>query len=93
MAEDASSIGGVDLADLRVYAEGIPYEAFGRLRERAPVAWHLYKDGPGFRALTGYDEVFAVSRDSAVWSSEATGVSFDLPGLGDDSRSGMPPCR
>ena len=86
MAEDAISIGGVDLADLRVYAEGIPYEAFGRLRERAPVAWHPYKDGPGFLALTGYDEVFAVSRDSAVWSSEATGVSFDLPGLGDDSR-------
>ena len=51
MAEDAISIGGVDLADVRIYAKGVPYEAFGRLRERAPVAWHPYKDGPGFLAL------------------------------------------
>ena len=83
MTEDAIGIGGVDLADSRVYAEGIPYDAFRTLRERAPVAWHPYKDGPGFLALTGYDEVYAVSRDSATWSSEATGVNFDAPGPDD----------
>ncbi len=83
MTEDAIGIGGVDLADSRVYAEGIPYDAFRKLRERAPVAWHPYKDGPGFLALTGYDEVYAVSRDSATWSSEATGVNFDAPGPDD----------
>lgn len=79
MAEDAISIGGVDLADPRTYAEGIPYEAFRTLRERMPVAWHPYQDGPGFLALTGYDEVFAVSRDSSTWSSEATAVWFETP--------------
>lgn len=79
MAEDAITIGGVDLADPRTYAEGIPYEAFRALRERMPVAWHPYKDGPGFLALTGYDEVFAVSRDSTTWSSEATAVWFETP--------------
>ena len=63
VTQDAISIGGIDLADSRTYAEGIPYEAFRKLREREPVAWHPYKDGPGFLALTGYDEVFAVSRD------------------------------
>jgi cytochrome P450 len=83
VTEDAISIGGVDLADSRVYAEGIPYDAFRKLRERAPVAWHPYKDGPGFLALTGYDEVYAVSRDSAAWSSEATAVYFDEPGPDD----------
>ena len=83
MTEDAIGIGGVDLADSLVYAEGIPYEAFRTLRERAPVAWHPYKDGPGFLALTGYDEVYAVSRDSVTWSSEATGVNFDAPGPDD----------
>ena len=83
MTEDAIGIGGVDLADSRVYAAGIPYDAFRKLRERAPVAWHPYKDGPGFLALTGYDEVYAVSRDSATWSSEATGVNFDAPGPDD----------
>jgi cytochrome P450 len=80
VTEDAISIGGVDLADPRTYAEGIPHEAYRKLRERAPVAWHPYQDGPGFLALTGYDEVFAVSRDSATWSSEATAVFFDMPG-------------
>jgi hypothetical protein len=58
--DDAISIGGVNLADPSTYSEGMPYEAFRKLRERAPVAWHPYKDGPGFLALTGYDEVLAV---------------------------------
>jgi cytochrome P450 len=57
----------------------MPYEAFRELRQRAPVAWHPSKDGPGFLALTGYDEVVAVSRDSAMWSSQETGVFLDVP--------------
>lgn len=79
MSEDAISIGGVDLADPDIYAAGMPYEAFRELRRRAPVAWHPFKDGPGFLALTGYDEVLAVSRDSATWSSQQTGVFYDVP--------------
>ncbi|MGB9306186.1 MAG: cytochrome P450 [Mycobacterium sp.] len=78
MSEDAISIGGVDLADSGTYAQGVPYDAFRKLRERAPVAWHPYQNGPGFLALTGYDEVYAVSRDSATWSSEISGVLFDV---------------
>jgi cytochrome P450 len=77
--EDAISIGGVDLADPDTYAVEMPVEAFRALRQRAPVAWHPYKDA-GFLALTGYDEIFAVSRDSATWSSQATGAFFDVPG-------------
>jgi cytochrome P450 len=76
---DAISIGGVDLADPHTYESGMPYEAFRELRHRAPVAWHPYKDGPGFLALTGYDEVQAVSRDSATWSSQAKGAVFEIP--------------
>lgn len=83
MSEDAISIGGVDLADPHTYAQGVPHEAYRTLRQRMPVAWHPYKDGPGFLALTGYDEVFAVSRDSATWSSEATAVWFETPGPDD----------
>ncbi len=78
MTENAISIGGVDLADPHTYESGMPYEAFLELRRRAPVAWHPYKDGPGFLALTGYDEVQAVSRDSATWSSQAKGVSYEV---------------
>jgi cytochrome P450 len=83
VTDDAISIGGVNLADPRTYSERMPYEAFRKLRERAPVAWHPYKDGPGFLALTGYDEVLAVSHDSATWSSETMGTYFDVPGPDD----------
>jgi cytochrome P450 len=79
VAEDAISIGGVDLTDPDTFAKGMPYEAFRELRQRAPVAWHPFKDGPGFVALTGYDEVLAVSRDSTTWSSQETGVFYDIP--------------
>ena len=80
MTEDAISIGGVDLTDPDSHLTGPPLAAFRRLRERAPVAWHPQKDGPGFLALTGYDEVVSVSRDSVTWSSEIDGVYFEAPG-------------
>ncbi len=77
MPEDAISIGGVNLADPDTYASGTPYDAFSELRRRAPVAWHPYGEGPGFLALTGYDEILAVSRDSVTWSSQTSGVFFE----------------
>jgi cytochrome P450 len=79
VTEDAISIGGVDLADPAIYESGVPYEAFSELRKQAPVAWHPYKDETGFWALTGYDEIQAVSRDSETWSSQANGIVFELP--------------
>ena len=78
VTEDAISIGGVDLADPDTYLAGMPFDAFRSSAIRA-VAWHPYKDGPGFLALTGRDKVFAVSRDSATWSSEATGCTSTCP--------------
>jgi len=79
VTENAITIGGVDLTDPDTYVVGMPYNAFRELRLHAPVAWHPFKDGPGFLALTGYNEVLAVSRDSATWSSRATGVFYDVP--------------
>jgi cytochrome P450 len=78
VSKDAIGMGGVDLADPDTYVSGVPYEAFIELRLRAPIAWHPYKDGPGFLALTGYDEAQAVSRDSGTWSSQARGVSYEI---------------
>lgn len=79
MPEDAISIGGVDLADPDTYRAGMPYGAFRELRNRAPVAWHPYGDKPGFWALTAYDDILAVSRDSQTWSSQTTGAFLDIP--------------
>lgn len=79
MPDNAIDVGGVDFTDPATYAAGMPHDAFAALRRRAPVAWHPQQDGPGFWALTRYDEVRAVSRDSDTWSSQATGVFFDVP--------------
>ena len=84
VADDAITIGGVDLSDPDTYASGMPHAAFRELRRRAPVAWHPHADGPGFLALTGYEEVLAVSRDSATWSSQSAGVFFEIPRPGDE---------
>jgi len=66
---------GVDLLDLRHYEEtGPPYELFARLRREAPVCHHPEQGGPGFWAVTRYDDVVAVSRDSATYSSFAGGT-------------------
>ena len=79
VVEDAITIGGVDLADPDTYLAGMPHDAFRELRRRSPVAWHPYGDGPGFLALTGYEEALTVSRDSATWSSQSAGVFFEVP--------------
>ncbi|BBY74158.1 cytochrome P450 [Mycolicibacterium parafortuitum] len=78
MATDAITVGSVDLTEPDVYLAGMPYDAFRELRHRAPVAWHPHGD-TGFWALTRYDDIYAVSRDSETWSSQATGVFFDVP--------------
>lgn len=70
MPEDA-----IDLLDLKHFeASGPPYELFARLRREAPVHRHAESGGPGFWAVTRYDDVVEVSRDSATYSSWAGGT-------------------
>ena len=60
----------IDLLDLAQYErEGPPYALFAKLREEAPVYRHPEADGPGFWALTRYEDVVRVSRDSETFSS------------------------
>lgn len=65
----------IDLFDPRVYARGIPYEAFARLRREAPVAWHEEREilgwpaGPGFWAVTRHEDVSYVSRTPETFSA------------------------
>lgn len=66
---------GIDLLDLRHYESGgPPHELFARLRREAPVCRHPEDGGPGFWAVTRYDDVVTVSRDSATYSSFAGGT-------------------
>jgi cholest-4-en-3-one 26-monooxygenase len=59
----------IDLYDPSVYERALPYEWFAYLRREAPVFWNPEPDGPGFWALTRYDDVVTASRDAATFSS------------------------
>jgi cytochrome P450 len=62
----------IDLLNPRSFADGHPLGQYAWLRDNAPVYWHEEPDGPGFWALTRYQEVAAVGRDPATFSSEPT---------------------
>ncbi|MEU6880511.1 cytochrome P450 [Streptomyces sp. NPDC046712] len=64
-----------DVFDPRIYAHGLPHEAFRTLRDRHPVAWQQeyevlgWPPGPGFWAVTRHADVVGVLKDSTDYSS------------------------
>jgi cytochrome P450 len=71
----AMTLADIDVLDHAVYARsGPPHDLFRRLRNEDPVHWHPERDGPGFWAITKYDDVVRVSRDSATFSSALGGT-------------------
>ncbi|MEU0391721.1 cytochrome P450 [Streptomyces sp. NPDC006208] len=64
-----------DVFDPRIYAAGLPHDAFRLLRDRHPVAWQEeyevlgWPPGPGFWAVTRHADVVRVLKDAAVFSS------------------------
>jgi len=60
----------LDLFDLGLFADGPPHGVFRRLRDEAPVSFLPEPNGPGFWAVTRYDDVVAVSRDATTFTSE-----------------------
>jgi cytochrome P450 len=64
-----------DVFDPRIYAAGLPHEAFRELRDRHPVAWQQeyevlgWPTGPGFWAVTRHADVVRVLKDSGTYSS------------------------
>lgn len=72
--------GDVDLSDPRTFAAGVPHEYFRVLREEAPVQWQdeceipVFLPGPGYWALTRYEDVVFVSKHPEIFSS-AVGTS------------------
>ncbi|MEX2247840.1 MAG: cytochrome P450 [Dehalococcoidia bacterium] len=66
-----------DLYNPDIYAERVPYDVFRQLRREAPVCWQREADGPGYWALTKYEDIVTVSQDSATFSSYAGGTNID----------------
>ncbi len=78
----------IDLLDPKSFANGQPHDAFRWLRAHDPVHWHAEPDGPGFFAVTRYEDVRAIGRDPERFSSVPTimigdplpGMNFDIDG-------------
>ncbi len=74
MAPADVDFGEIDLTDSRKFVGGVPHEWFAFLRKNSPVWWHEEADGPGFWAVTGYDDCNTVNRDYGLFSSHAKGT-------------------
>jgi cholest-4-en-3-one 26-monooxygenase len=72
--------GDVDLSDPKTFLAGVPHEYFRVLREEDPVHWQeecvlpVFLPGPGYWALTRYQDIAFVSKHPEIFSS-AKGTS------------------
>jgi cytochrome P450 len=71
----------IDLLSPSSFAAGQPHDQFRWLRENDPVHWHDEPAGPGFWAVTRYDDVKAIGRDPETFSSVPTIMIPDAEGL------------
>lgn len=76
IAHDAPEI---DLVSTATFTTGHPWEQYSWLRANDPVHWHPETDGPGFWAITKYDDIRMISRTPALFSSWARGTMLAEP--------------
>ncbi|HWD55025.1 MAG TPA: cytochrome P450 [Acidimicrobiales bacterium] len=70
----------VDLSDSRSYVSGVPHAWLAHLRRHDPVHWQDEAGGPGFWAVTRYEDCVTVNRDYEHFSSAARGtMPFEMP--------------
>ncbi|NKB99047.1 MAG: cytochrome P450 [Pseudomonadales bacterium] len=62
----------IDLLNPASFAQGHPLEQYRWLRDNDPVYWHEEPNGPGFWALTRFEDVAEVGREPFTYSSEPT---------------------
>ncbi len=68
----------IDLSDHDTFVAAVPHAAFARLRAEDPVHWNPEPGGgPGFWAVTRYEDIRAVHRDVETYSSELGGTSLE----------------
>jgi cytochrome P450 len=63
------------LSNVELFMQGQPFDVYARLRSQAPVAWQREgNNGPGFWALTQYNDVMRVDGDPKTFSSQKGGI-------------------
>jgi cholest-4-en-3-one 26-monooxygenase len=68
----------IDLTDPGLYASGDQHAVFRHLRAHAPVFFQRQRSGPGFWAVTRYEDVRRVSRDTQAFISSGGTSTMDL---------------
>ena len=66
----------IDLISAASFAHGHPWGQYEWLRNNDPVHWHEEPEGPGFWALTKYDDIRDVSRRPTLFSSYVGGIGM-----------------
>lgn len=63
------------------FEDSVPHEYFAELRDNDPVHWTEPGDGTrGYWSFTRYEDIVAISRDTATFSSERGGTTLeDIP--------------
>jgi cholest-4-en-3-one 26-monooxygenase len=74
LADVAPEVTPVDLSDSRSYVAGVPHAWLAYLRRHDPVHWQDEQGGPGFWAVTRYEDCVKVNRDYERFSSAARGT-------------------
>ncbi len=67
----------IDLLNVANFAGSQPHDQFAWLRAHDPVHRHAEPNGPGFWAVTRFDDVKAIGRDSETFSSRPTMMIAD----------------
>jgi cytochrome P450 len=62
----------IDLLNVANFAGSQPHDQFAWLRANAPLHWHSEPNGPGFWAVTRFDDVKSIGRDAETFSSYPT---------------------
>ncbi len=62
----------IDLLDPASFVGGHPSKQYQWLRDNAPCYWHEEPGGPGFWAITKFEDVHNIGRNAATFSSEPT---------------------
>jgi len=84
-----STTPAIDLLDPASFGDGHPHDQYRWLRTNDPVHRHPEPDGPGFWAVTRYDDVKAIGRDPVTFSSEPTIMIADGAALPLDDHTMM----
>jgi len=80
MSTVTADLASLDLSDLRLWQEGPPHEIFRQLRDEAPVHWSELGGFPnerGFWSIVRFDDIAAVGRDHATFSSARSIILVD----------------